>query len=303
MSIIKSFSVGNGDMFYIKHGSSNFSIIDCNIDDDNEKTILDEIVSEKEGKVITRFISTHPDEDHLHGLKKLDDKIEILNFYCVKNEAIEEDETEDFKHYCGLRDGEHHYYVSKGCKRKWMNDNDENDGYNYGSSGINFLWPITTNDDYKEALKLAAEGKAFNNLSPIFTYSFQNSIEVMWMGDIEHDFLEKVKDEIDWPEIDVLFAPHHGRDSGKVPDDVLKKLNPQIIVIGEAPSKYLNYYPGYNTIKQNSAGDIVFECHSNSVDVYVSNSNYSYDTSFLSDATTKNSTFGTHLGSFTPKNS
>ena len=179
----------------------------------------------------------------------------------------------------------------------------ENDGYNYGSSGINFLWPITTNDDYKEALKLAAEGKAFNNLSPIFTYSLQNSIEVMWMGDIEHDFLEKVKDEIDWPEIDILFAPHHGRDSGKVPDDVLKKLNPQIIVIGEAPSKYLNYYPGYNTIKQNSAGDIVFECHSNSVDVYVSNSNYSYDTSFLSDATTKNSTFGTHLGSFTPKNS
>ena len=119
MSIIKSFSVGNGDMFYIKHGSSNFSIIDCNIDDDNEKTILDEIVSEKEGKVITRFISTHPDEDHLHGLKKLDDKIGILNFYCVKNEAIEEDETEDFKHYCGLRDGEHHYYVSKGCKRTY----------------------------------------------------------------------------------------------------------------------------------------------------------------------------------------
>lgn len=303
MSIIKSFSVGNGDMFYIKHESSNFSIIDCNIDDDNEKTILDEIVSEKEGKFITRFISTHPDEDHLHGLKKLDDKIGILNFYCVKNEAIEEDETEDFKHYCGLRDGEHHYYVSKGCKRKWMNDNDENDGYNYGSSGINFLWPITTNDDYKEALKLAAEGKAFNNLSPIFTYSLQNSIEVMWMGDIESDFLEKVKDEIDWHEIDILFAPHHGRDSGKVPDDVLKKLNPQIIVIGEAPSKYLSYYPGYNTIKQNSAGDIVFECYANSVDVYVSNSNYNYDTSFLSDATTKSSTYGKHLGSFTPKNS
>ena len=33
MSIIKSISVGNGDMFYIKHGSSNFTIIDCNMDD------------------------------------------------------------------------------------------------------------------------------------------------------------------------------------------------------------------------------------------------------------------------------
>ena len=29
MSIVKSFSVGNGDMFYINHGSDNFTIIDC----------------------------------------------------------------------------------------------------------------------------------------------------------------------------------------------------------------------------------------------------------------------------------
>ena len=31
MSIIKSFSVGEGDMFYIDHNSDNFSIIDCNL--------------------------------------------------------------------------------------------------------------------------------------------------------------------------------------------------------------------------------------------------------------------------------
>ena len=29
MSIIKSFSVGDGDMFYIHHGSDSFTIIDC----------------------------------------------------------------------------------------------------------------------------------------------------------------------------------------------------------------------------------------------------------------------------------
>lgn len=31
MSVIKSFSVGNGDMFYIKHDTDNFTIIDCNL--------------------------------------------------------------------------------------------------------------------------------------------------------------------------------------------------------------------------------------------------------------------------------
>ena len=95
MSIIKSISVGNGDMFYIKHQSSNFTIIDCNMDDSNRKEIVDEIISESEGKHIKRFISTHPDDDHIRGLKYLDDRIGIRNFYCVENEAIKNDETED----------------------------------------------------------------------------------------------------------------------------------------------------------------------------------------------------------------
>ena len=81
----------------------------------------------------------------------------------------------------------------------------------------------------------------------------------------------------------------------------MKKLEPKIIVIGEAPSKYLNYYQGYNTITQNSAGDIVFECIGDKVHVYVSQSGYRYDTSFLVKKGIQNSEYGTYLGSFTPK--
>ena len=36
MTLVKSFAVGNGDMFYIQHGSDNFSIIDCSLSDDRE---------------------------------------------------------------------------------------------------------------------------------------------------------------------------------------------------------------------------------------------------------------------------
>ena len=43
MSIVKSFSVGNGDMFYIKHGVDSFTIIDCNMDDSNREFIVTEI--------------------------------------------------------------------------------------------------------------------------------------------------------------------------------------------------------------------------------------------------------------------
>lgn len=48
----------------------------------------------------------------------------------------------------------------------------------------------------------------------------------MWTGDIETDYLEKVKDNIEFEEIDVLFAPHHGRESGKITKDILDILNP-----------------------------------------------------------------------------
>ena len=42
MSIIKSFSVGNGDTFYIKHGNDSFTVIDCCLDESNINDIIDE---------------------------------------------------------------------------------------------------------------------------------------------------------------------------------------------------------------------------------------------------------------------
>ncbi len=299
MSIVKSFSVSNGDMFYIYHNSDNFTTIDCCYsDEDNRDANFSEIKTLAAQKGMKRFISTHPDEDHIKGISKYLGTVGISNFYCVKNEATKAEETESFKEYCELRDSETAFYVSKGCRRKWMNISDDE----RGGAGINFLWPITSNDEFKQALQNAKSGEAYNNLSPVFTYSVQNNVEIMWMGDMEHDFLEKVKDEIDWQEVDILFAPHHGRDSGKVSADILKKLAPHIIVIGEAPSKHLNYYQGYNTITQNSAGDIVFDCRGGYVHVYISESTYSYDTSFLEDQAAFNIDLGYYLGSFKTKN-
>jgi beta-lactamase superfamily II metal-dependent hydrolase len=273
MSTIKSFSVGNGDMFYIEHGSDNFTIIDCSLSDDNRDAIVKEIKRKKSKKGVTRFISTHPDDDHIQGLKDLDDAIDILNFYCTKNEATKEDETDDFQHYRVLHDSNKAFYIEQSCSRKWMNkESDER-----GSSGINILWPKPDHDSYKQALKDAAEGGSPNNLSPIIKYSLTDGATVLWMGDLETDFMEEIKGAVSWPRIDILFAPHHGRDTGKIPDAILKKMNPKIIVIGEAPSEHLNYYSGYNTITQNSAGDIVFELEDNKVHVFVSDGDYVVD--------------------------
>lgn len=275
MSVIKSHSVGNGDMFYIEHNSDNLTLIDCCLNDDDHE-LLDEIAILNTSKGIVRFISTHPDDDHLRGLEWLDDRITIRNFYCVKNEATKLHQTESFDRYCELRDSSKAFYISKGCSRKWMNQ--EGDGR--GTSGISILWPDTSNSLYQDALQDAADGTCPNNISAVIKYSVQNSATALWMGDLETEFMEAIEDEVDLPLVDLLFAPHHGRESGRVPDSMLQKMSPRIIVIGEAPSQHLCYYSGYNTITQNSAGDIVFECETNAVHVFTSND---YEASFLED--------------------
>jgi len=291
MSIVKSFSVGNGDMFYIKHGSDNFSIIDCCLTDENKEAIVNEIKAESRSKGITRFISTHPDEDHIQNLDYLDDQMSFLNFYCVENEATKDEETTSFERYCELRDSERKsFYLYKDCSRRWLNEsNDER-----GSSGINISWPITSNQDFKDELEKAKNGESPNNISPIITYSLKGGASVIWMGDLENAFMEKVGNEITLPNTNILFAPHHGRKSGKVIKEWLDQMNPDIVIMGEAPSQNLDYaaYDGYNKITQNSAGDITFECIDSKIHIYVSNENYSVD--FLDDEDM--STFENYIG-------
>jgi beta-lactamase superfamily II metal-dependent hydrolase len=195
MSIVKSLSVGNGDMFYIRHGSDNFTIIDCCLCDDDRNRIVTELQGQSYDKGIIRFISTHPDDDHIRGLRYLHERVNLLNFYCVKNEATKEDWTDDFDQYCALRDdAAKAFYICKGSSRKWMNMDDEE----RKSSGINILWPIREDQVYKDALLLAAEGGCANNISPIIKYSLNGGAAVLWMGDLESEF--------------------HGERQGKSPD-------------------------------------------------------------------------------------
>lgn len=84
--------------------------------------------------------------------------------------------------------------------------------------------------------------------------------------------------------------------SGKLPDDVLKELNPKIIIIGEAPSENIDYYQGYNTLTQNSTGNITLECIGDMIHVFIEADSYAYDTSFLEDKNIADSDHGFYIG-------
>jgi beta-lactamase superfamily II metal-dependent hydrolase len=290
MSTVKSFSVGNGDLFYIRHDTDNFTIIDCCLTDDNKKEIVAELQRESNSKGVRRFISTHPDGDHYRGIEYLDDKTPINNFYCVKNEATKDDATASFLHYCWLRDGPQAYYVGKGCTRRWMNLSNEE----RGRAGIHMLWPDTSNAEFKAALRDAKNGKAFNNISLVTKYCAGNNARMLWLGDLETQFMETIEDYISLTPVHIIFASHHGRASGKIPDSWLDKLKPKLIVIGEAPSRHLHYYSDYHTLTQNRAGDITFDCdHLNKIHIYASNPKYSAE--YL-DNDAKDDEYGYYLG-------
>jgi len=270
MSIVKSFAVGNGDMYYIRHGSDNFTIIDCSVPADREGAILAEISAQSRDKGITRFISTHPDQDHISGLVELDDSMSFVNFYCVKNATTKTSITADFERYCELRDSSKAFYIYRDCTRNWMNQTTAE----RGSAGLNVLWPIVGNEHHEGALDDAAAGMKPNNISCILKYSLNDGVTMLWMGDLETDYMEKIQELFALPKVDVLFAPHHGRTSGKVPKKWLGQLDPGLVIVGEAPSEYLDYYSGYDIITQNSAGDLLFDCVDRKTHIYASDHTY-----------------------------
>ena len=276
MSIVKSYSFPEGDirgdMFYIKHGSRNFTVIDCYLKDGDgnnarKDEIIKEIKNESAGRVC-RFISTHPDNDHIAGIEYLDDSWEITNFYAVDNNRPTDDNDDSLTRYHWLLANKN-FAIKRGIRRAWLNEtNDEN-----GCSGINFMWPDLENEKFKQALKLVSEGKEVNNICPIFTYSIENGATYMWMGDLETEMQQAYYDEYknNIPQVDILFQPHHGRKSGAVPNDLLEALNPKLIIIGNAPSEHIDYGDSRQTITQNAAGDIRFENDGKEVHIYTKN--------------------------------
>ncbi|MBO6252125.1 MAG: hypothetical protein J6O49_00535 [Bacteroidaceae bacterium] len=275
MSIVKSFSFPKGeirgDTYYIKHGSDSFTVIDCYLltnseysENNRQKEIIDEIVKESNGR-IRRFISTHPDHDHIAGIEELFRRWSTENFYAVKNDIPANKDDASLTKYIELKK-EHNYAIEEGITRKWLNDGDDE----HGSSGINFKWPILSNQAFKDALEKVKKGEEVNNICPIFTYTIKEGARYMWMGDLLTGMQEKYyiacKSKI--PKVDILFQPHHGRTTGAVPDDLLNAIDPQIIIIGNAPSKHIDYGDSRMTITQNTAGDLLFDNDGDYIHIY-----------------------------------
>lgn len=228
-------------------------------------------------KDIFRFIITHPDMDHLDGIKDLYDEFNIGNTWDTNNNKEIEDgvgfagyNQEDWKFYKNLRDGKNaaitRLTYDYTCNNLYFNEDD-----------LQILSPSP------ELIKAANKSGDYNDLSYVLLFTPPKEgggiWKILFSGD-SHDgtwehILATNRDAV--KNIDVLFAPHHGRGSGRN-YDFLKTLNPKLTLFGNASSRHLDYnsYPKFR-MTNNQAGYIVLDISQQRLLVAVKNYDYARD--------------------------
>lgn len=309
MSVVHFLNVLEGDCNIIQHDSGRISVIDVSNADNNIDTEAE--IAKKSSRArramhlmtvpvgkknyhqkeypdnpidylknslgvnqVFRFIITHPDMDHLDGLKDFFDTFEVLNVWDTDNKKEMVDfksggyNKEDWDFYKSIRDGNatnrRTYFASNVNKY-------------YDEDSIRILAPT------RSLLKEANECGDYNDCSYVLLFTPPKKggkqWKILFAGD-SHDktwdyILEKYNSEVS--DIDVLVAPHHGRDSNRS-YTFLNTLNPKMTLMGNASSKHLAYnsYTGIK-ITNNQAGYVILNISPERLGVYVKNQEFAND--------------------------
>lgn len=225
---------------------------------------------------VFRFISTHPDMDHLDGIKHFFEEFRPTNFWDTANTKEIEGfnggkySQDDWDFYLGLRDGNpqadpKRLVLYSGAKGPFYNQNESGEG---GGDGLAILAPTP------ELVADANKREDWNDSSYVILYRTGNK-RILFSGDSHDRTWEHILDR--WPSdvanVDVLIAPHHGRDSDRS-YDFLDIVQPKLTMFGNAPSEHLAYGVWNRRdllfLTNNQAGTIIMDVNSTGLHIYAS---------------------------------
>ena len=273
-------NVLEGDCSIIEHASGHVTVIDVcngNASEEVESVVAKESFAKKAAnyhmkehptdpiayleeigvKDIFRMIVTHPDMDHMDGLERLFKTFTIENFWTTENDKCDPDKEkmgrynfEDWQCYKTMRNSEK--------SPKALEKRSSEVGDYWTQDGITILTPT------KELIEKANNSKKYNISSYSFLYTTSCGRKILFGGDTEKDawdyILVTFKKLVS--NVDVLIAPHHGRESGGN-DDYLDILKPKLTLFGNANSEHLDYKSWNDRkllhITNNEAGNIRIE--------------------------------------------
>ena len=317
MAVIHYLNVKEGDCSVIQHNSGRVTVIDvCNAEALTEGTRAAEMFTEALAKAsggnfqqkaypvnpisyltnhgidsVFRFILTHPDMDHMDGIKAFFDAFSPLNLWDTDNQESKDfgEETQynedDWDFYTNLRDTN----PQSDPKRLTIHSGEggqfwNKEGEEAGGDGLHVLAPT------KELVSGANECGDYNDCSYVLLYRTANK-RIVFGGDSHDETWEHILQEhkADVTNVDLLIAPHHGRKSGRS-YDFLDTLKPKLTFFGNANSEHLAYgaWSGRNLpyITNNQANCMVVHAVDGALNLYVTNESFARKqtpTTFYSD--------------------
>lgn len=254
-------NVGKGNCTIIDFPSGRLSVIDI----DDSKTIseaqrrqmllekkatltnpIDYIISNFNSKdEIFRFILSHPDMDHMSGIKQLFSKKYVRNFWDVPNNKPDPGnwdqspyDKNDWDFYQSLRNKKaNNVNVINPLRNStadccWVQD------------GIKILSPSV------ELIKNAEDKKDYDQLSYVLQITYQNK-RAMLTGDASKYALEDILANYETTELqsDILLAPGHGS-KNHVSKDFLEAVKPRLTIVSAAEGVEYDYetYKNYGRV-------------------------------------------------------
>lgn len=230
---------------------------------------------------IFRYMQSHPDMDHMDGIKDLFAAFPVTNFWDTANNRENENfghnspyREEDWLFYKALRDGAGGVHAPKrmvlhaGDCGKYWNQSDEGNG----GDGLHILAPT------RDLIASANVCGDHNDSSYVILYR-SNAGRILIMGDCHDDTMEHIiqNHRADVANIDLLVAPHHGRHSER-DFKFLDVMRPRVTLFGNAPSEHLAYGPwnsrNLQVITNNQADCVIVDTNGTAMQVYVTNERY-----------------------------
>ncbi len=200
----------------------------------------------EQGQDIWRFISTHPDMDHLSGLARLCENEDISVFWDTDHEKDLGDadewppqyEKEDWDVYDEIRSGEtehNHLQPTRGSKQEYWDDDN-----------IQILHP---SPDFVEELNQENDGEdepKYNDISFVLKLRTRAG-SILLPGDAETNAWDEILDE--WGEevledVRILKASHHGREDG-FHEEAVSVMDPEYVVVSVGPKPTTDAYQDY----------------------------------------------------------
>ena len=194
---------------------------------------------------IFRYIQTHPDMDHMDGLRAIVESYGPINFWDTDNNKDLKDgdwlgspyRKEDWDLYKSIRDGKPDNDPKRlvnlsGSRGQYWNVSGDGSS---GGDGIQILAPTSA------LVSEANDTGDYNRCSYVLLYR-TGGHSIVFGGDSHDATWEYILEnhESDVANVDLLIAPHHGRGSGRS-YKFLDVLKPSLTFFGNAPSEYLAY--------------------------------------------------------------